>query len=477
VIYFCALSLTTLLRRVEQGVHAGLPALRSGRPSVAWRAIPLLALGGYVLYANVQTYFWRQANDMFSWRAFSTAESIAGRRMAELGPGYGFYLSPLFGEHPSIRFLSPETHDHRLLTLPDALPIRRPDDRPVALFIHPDDGAVVDLAQRLYPAAGFETVYDPAGRTPVLYVVTLTRSDIAHPQGLELRAWQGQAWRGQEWEGPPQAIARVDAVDGSWPDLSSGSLLSALSEGGAVTAQWSGVLYASQYGLYRFVLRAPAGATLDLDGQMVVMAGVGGQGTASLALAQGNHRLRIRAQSGPDQVSLLWQPTGGRVEIVPQWALYAPPVTAHGLRGSFYDNLTWEGTPTLVRVDPVLDTYFHLTPLSRPYSAEWVGTIQVPVSGTYQLSLRAVDWAQLSLDGEVVVETGTPGEDTLATVALSQGLYDLRLRFQDRTERSRLHLLWRPPGQDSLTAIPSRVLRPAPAEPASPDLEDRTVGL
>lgn len=234
------------------------------------------------------------------------------------------------------------------------------------------------------------------------------------------------------------------------------------------------MLYAPQYGSYRFTLRAPAGATLDLDGQTVVVAEEGGQGVGSLALAQGNHSLRVRALSGPGPVSLLWQPPGGRVEIVPQWALYAPPVTPHGLRGSFYGNASWEGPPVLVRVDPFLDTYFHLTPLPRPYSAEWVGTIEIPFTGTYQLGLRAVDWAQLALDGEVVLETGAPGEEARATVPLGQGLHDLRLRFQDTTGRSRLHLLWRPPGQDTLTVIPSHALWPA--QSALPDQDNKALG-
>jgi hypothetical protein len=117
----------------------------------------------------------------------------------------------------------------------------------------------------------------------------------------------------------------------------------------------------------------------------------------------------------------------------------------------------------LARIDPFLDAYWHLTPLPRPYSAEWLGALQAPRAGTYQLSLRAVDWAQLTLDGQVVVETKEPGVDAVETVTLNQGFYGLRLRFRDASERSRIHLLWRPPGQGTLTAIPSQYLWPTHA--------------
>jgi hypothetical protein len=459
VVYFCALSFSTLADRVGQGLRPRL--------SAAWRAVPVLALGMYILFANAHTYFFRQAGDFTSWSAFSTAESIAGRRMAELGSGYSFYLSPLFGDHPSIRFLSPETQDRRVLTLPDALPIRQRADRPAALFIHPDDGWAYDAARSLYPDGDFETVFDPGGRTPVLYVVTLARSDIAHVQGLELRYWTVQ-----DRVGRPQMVSRVGTVDvQSLDQLLSSPIPAALQEE-VLAAEWSGVLYAPEYGPYRLTLRAPPGATLDLDGQTVVEVEEGGEGAISMVLAQGNHPLRIRAPSGLGQVCLTWQPPGGRAEVVPQWALYAPPVAGHGLLGSYYGNASWEGAPALARIDPFLDTYYHLTPLPRPYSAEWVGALHVPQSGTYQLGLRAADWAQLVLDGRVVVETREPGVDVVASVAISQGFHDLRLRFRDTVERSRLHLHWRPPGQDTLAAIPSKYLWPSPARTARQTLAE-----
>jgi hypothetical protein len=188
-------------------------------------------------------------------------------------------------------------------------------------------------------------------------------------------------------------------------------------------------------------------------------------------LAQGNHHLRLRAPSGPGQVRLSWQPPGGETEVVPQWALYAPPVAPHGLRGSYYANADWVGAPEFVRVDPLLDTYYHLTPLPRPYSAEWVGALEVSQPGTYQLGLRAADWAQWTLDGRVVLEIDAGGMDVTETVTLDldRGLHDLRLRYRDSVHNSRLHLLWQPPGQEMMEAIPAQSLWPSRASALLPE--------
>jgi transglutaminase-like putative cysteine protease len=94
---------------------------------------------------------------------------------------------------------------------------------------------------------------------------------------------------------------------------------------------------------------------------------------------------RLRALGGVGQVSLMWQRPNGQAEVVPQWAFYRPPVTNHGLQGNYYANANWEGAPTLARIDPFLDMYFHITPLPRPYTAEWSGVLVAPQEGPYGL--------------------------------------------------------------------------------------------
>lgn len=446
VFYFCTLSLAVLGRQIA-------PELRPWSDS--WLAVPLAMLGGFIFYANVQTYFYRQAHEFATWNAFSTAESIVGAHMAQLGPDYTFYLSPFFNEHPSIRFLSPATRERRLFNLPDALPIRQPADRPAALFIHPDDKWIYDSALRFYPVAHFETITDEQTNTPIVYMVELTREDVAQIQGLALRYWSNQTWTG-----PPQANLAVKTIDQFWPDATS-LALSAGSTPAEFAAEWSGVLYAPEYGSYAFTLRAPASASLEIDGNVVVSLENAGQQIAPVQLAQGNHRLRLRALGGTGQVSLLWQRPGQQIEIIPAWVLYRPPVMPHGLQGTYYANANWAGSPALMRIDPFLDMYFHITPLPRPYTVEWNGVLAAPQAGDYNLGLRAVDEAKLYLDGQLLVATSGPDALTQTPITLEPGLHDLRLTFKDTIGRSRLHLLWQPPGQVTAVPIASQYLWPS----------------
>jgi DNA-binding beta-propeller fold protein YncE len=205
----------------------------------------------------------------------------------------------------------------------------------------------------------------------------------------------------------------------------------------------------------RFVTPGPG--LLELDGN-VIFEGEGEQLTG-LPLAQGNHSIRVRAEGASGQVALYWQPPGMGETLIPQWALYVPPVTNHGLLGTFYPNDRWEGRPALQRIDPFLDTYFHFTPLPRPYTVEWTGSLDVPQSGLYRLGLRAVQEAQLSLDGNLLVTTFAPNENTEATVTLEAGLHDLKIRYKDNADRSQIHLYWATP-TGALEPIPSQNLWP-----------------
>jgi sugar lactone lactonase YvrE len=159
-----------------------------------------------------------------------------------------------------------------------------------------------------------------------------------------------------------------------------------------------------------------------------------------------------------------WQPPGGEAETLPTWALYSPPITGHGLLGKYYANSEWQGVPTMERIDPILNVYFHLTPLPRPYSVEWTGFLKAPESGIYKLGLRSVDQARLYLDDNLVVEATMPDEYVEAPVDLEAGLYDLKITYQDLTGRSRIHLYWtRPNGEREI--IPTKYLWPGYVSP------------
>jgi len=277
-----------------------------------------------------------------------------------------------------------------------------------------------------------------------VFVVRLEPKDVLSVQGLEVRYWTGE-----DEEGTPLSIGRVPLVDEDWPQDAHLDL--------PFIAEWNGVLYVPQFGHYTFALEAPGGMSLTLDGQVFE-----GEGEITIAplLAQGNHDLRLQAEGGQGHVRLAWQLSGEELAPIPTWALYSFPVSAHGLLGKYYANPNWEGEPALVRVDPVLNVYFHLTPLPRPYSVEWTGALDVPYAGVYALGLRSVDAARLYLDDQLAVEAMVPDQYTEQLVTLEAGLHDMRITYQDQTGRSRIHLYWTRPGGGT-EIIPSPYLWPS----------------
>jgi 4-amino-4-deoxy-L-arabinose transferase-like glycosyltransferase len=467
-LYFCALATAALGREAEQSLRP-LPR--------GWIYGPAAVAALYILALNANTYFNRQANDFSSWNAFSAPETITGRKMAELGPDYAYYLSPFLTNHPSTRFLAPQIVNQNWLPLPDALPVRDPSGRPVALFIHPDDGWVYEQARRLYPNAEFEVLTgpsDPEGgnASPSVLFVGLQPADLAAVRGLDLRTLPVVGSDESTTLLAPLSSSRVYGIQATWPADSPTS--------DPFVAEWRGILYIPEFGPYTFRLQTPANGVLEIDGN-VILEGTGEQ-QAVLTLAEGNHSLRLQADGAPGQVSLTWQPPGHAEEPIPAWALYALPVTNHGLLGSYYPNANWEGEPAFQRIDPFLNTYFHLIPLQRPYSVEWAGALVAPQSGVYRLGLRAVQDAELWLDDALLFKTLAPNQLTETSVTLEAGTHNLRIRYRDTVDRSRIHLTWTPPS-GRFEPIPTEFLwpplgsYPTPQAPATAAQESQSYRL
>ncbi len=445
VVYFAGLTVAALGREAEQTL----------RPlSRAWLVVPAVVLAGYIFFFNAYMYFNRHANDFASWNAFSSPETITGQKMAELGSDYVYILSPFLTNHPTTRFLAPDAGSQIHLSIPDALPVRDASNRPVAMFIHPDDSWVFDQAKRFYPNAEFDIFTGPPGPEdiegpPSVYFVGLQPSELAAIRGLDLRYWPDTAVDDTQSLLVPPHTSRAFNINTTWPQDSPIE--------GEFAAEWNGILYAPDFGPYTFRLTTPDSGLLELDGN-VVLEGQAEQ-LAGLSLAQGNHLIRVRAEGAPGQVALHWQPPGQGESLVPSWALYSPPVTNHGLQGTFYANDNWTGQPALQRIDPFLDTYFHLIPLKRPYTVEWAGSVVAPQSGAYRLGLRVVQEAELYVDGQLVLTTAGPNQYTEGPISLEVGPHDLRIRYRDNVDRSRVHLSWVTPG-GSFEPIPSEFLWP-----------------
>ncbi len=439
VAWFCALSLSALYQEARVAL----------RPlSNRWLFVPAGALAVYMLGFNAHTYFGRQARDFAVWNAFSTPETITARKMAQLGPNVDYFVSPFLANHPTLRFVSPDTPTPTVFNLPAALPIRTTAIRPAALFIHPDDAWVFKQAQAMYPAGQFEAVSLQPQDPPAIFTAVLSAMDVAGLQGLDLR-YRPAA----ETDFAPQQATRVKAIDVDW---AAGAPLPP-----PFVAEWQGILYAPAYNTYRFILDAPAASTLELDGYPVIESN--GSTTADWVLPQGNHTLRLQAasgKSGDGHVRLRWQAGNAPPQPIRAENLYLASVGNHGLLGKYYPAINEAGGVAFTRIDPMLNTYFHFVPLPRPYSVEWTGMLEAPLTGIYEVGLRAVGNANLFIDDRPVVSVTAPDTPVLQPLSLQAGLHPIRVTFQDTLPRSRIHLLWRPPNAAAPEPVPAANLWP-----------------
>jgi len=161
---------------------------------------------------------------------------------------------------------------------------------------------------------------------------------------------------------------------------------------------------------------------------------------------------------------LAWQPPFGNETAIPQSAFLLPPFTNNGLLGRYYANANWEGTPAFTQIDAGIFFYFHVIPLNRPYTVEWLGNIDIPAGGRYLFGLESMDESALWVDNQQILNDQTPGQYQEAGIELPAGVHPIRVRFSDRTGYTHIYLYWRPP-QGGREIIPQSVLFPPQGDP------------
>jgi len=407
----------------------------------AWVAlVPLLA---YIGYTNIDIYFNQQAKDFAVWNAYSTPETFVARRMLELGPDKDFRVISLYFQTPTLRFLAPEIGAYKRLETTDSMPLFDTGDREVVLFIDAERRALYEEVRRYYPGGQYEEIQPDFGGPVVLYVCRLTPAQVRGIQGLA-----GTYYRGETWDGEVLQQRQDQQVAFDW---SGGTPIPT-----PFSVEWRGTLRAPKYGDYRISLRAPAAVELYLDETLVLDAA----GEAQLTLAEGNHALRLRAVGAPGMLDLYWSPPGASPQIIGEGALYTnPPVTNNGLLGRYYPNLEWRGEPALAKIDPSLALYFHILLLPRPYTAEWVGKVNIPTPGNYAFGVESIDDSWVYVDERLVAETHVGNQYNQGHITLTAGLHDIRVRFVDKSNWSHINLYWQPPNQPR-AIIPAEALFP-----------------
>ena len=128
--------------------------------------------------------------------------------------------------------------------------------------------------------------------------------------------------------------------------------------------------------------------------------------------------------------------------------------SGHGLRARYYAGSAWDGAVVLDRIEdwPVRFRY----DLTRFASAEWSGSLIVPVAGDYAFQLMGSDAVgEAAIGAELQLSlTDTRG------ARLTAGTYPLSIRCRPTSAAGMCWLRWRPSGGDWQGIAPDRLLPP-----------------
>ena len=448
----------------------GLAAIPLGAAWNAWqrqgRGAALLASGIILItlvlagYLNYDRYFHRQMERSDTYNAFSAGDTAVARYVAKLGvESYRYYLRNK--DSRQFQFLvygaNQETSlDYRFFWEMEHLPVREKTDKDVVYLLEP--WRVPLPASHFlwyYPEGTYEEIKSPFGETTLLAFI-VDEDEVEAILGLS-----AEYYPADEISGDPVLTRRDEAVNFDWTDdnpLQSDSL----------SVEWTGALYIPVSGKHTLGTTSSGASEVWVDGALVVTnpstQGETHTAEAEVSLAKGWHDLRLRClscQGGPMQFT--WRRRGSQAEVVPQASLSTVPLPPYGLRGRYYRGSDWAGQPAYVQVDPVIAFRWHDHQLRTPWSAEWLGTLHVLNSGQYRFRLVTNDYAEMYLDGQVILRGA---RNSSGSAQLAEGPHDILVRYRDTKSYAEMRLLWTPPGQPEVV-IPTGLLTLAPDQSVS----------
>ena len=373
-------------------------------------------IAAMVGYLNVSMFFGPQMNDPTVWESFSTRETLPSRAALAAPAPYEVILgSQTVAPSLQQQLMVPSIQNTiRAFDATTDLPYRGNGPGLIVLESEHDTG-LADTVSRFYPDASRTPVLAPNATRPTAYEIELDPSVIVAHRGLAAGRQPDGGWR---------ADLTVD-VSGAY----------AFNVGGSTA--------------------------MTLDGAPVTS----GQ---TMQLAKGNHLVTLTGGS-----DVTWRPPGASTFTpIEDARWFAAPAGGNGLLATFYPTASFRGSPVETLIDPVLAHYYHLSPLaplnlSPPtWSAEWLGSLEVPTAGTYRFEVDRLSRAGLWLDNQVVFDDTPEGAPELqaGSIQLSQGRHAIRVRMQDRGDGGpRLYLYWSPPGS-TRELVPGGALYPPPPQ-------------
>ncbi len=240
-------------------------------------------------------------------------------------------------------------------------------------------------------------------------------------------------------------------------------------------------------GDWTFSLGSDAGARLLINGNPVVIdepdhgfrfrAG-------TVTLPEGEHDIDVHylERTGNAGLILTWQGPGQAAQVVPASAFrprVVTPATGGGLTAYWIKNVNyaarlgqidWSKHDESTLIDRVnwpsstTEPFYENGPTDN-FAVRMTGTINIPRSGNWTLSVGNDGGARLYIDGELLVndEANHSFRTRRGARFLTAGKHNIEIRYLERTGAQGLVLSWSGPGQPEVV-VPSDALSPHAAE-------------
>ncbi|MGI8587843.1 MAG: glycosyltransferase family 39 protein [Chloroflexia bacterium] len=414
------------------------------------------AIGIFVVVAGAGSmtlyrYFVLQVNDRtVAWEMNSPLAEI-GHYLAHYSATRDIYVDlPYYykevGRYPAaVAYLAPGA---QVVEWKHTIPLN--GNRDATVLLHPVSEREVPTLTRLYPHATVDLLLVPHDPRPMLYTVSIPAADIEAAQGVHAAVYAPGAAQ-------PREELKIPGLEFDWSREIAGPGTVYLTATLRVD-EWAGYTYEWQ----------PAGGTADSSG--FLLDGYSRPPGIPIWLATGLHSIivtdTVKTAIGISQLVRTPADTshGGRSEAIPTANLFDPRrVEPSGLTVLFRNGISFGVPVAAQRIDTQVDDCFtaDAPPLPLPYTAEWIGQLYIPMTGTYGFAGKQTGKFRLYLDGELVIRNVVSGRLGEAQLRLAAGWHQIRLLMQDsdKPAASYMHLYWTPPGY-TRSIIPSAFLWP-----------------
>lgn len=152
-----------------------------------------------------------------------------------------------------------------------------------------------------------------------------------------------------------------------------------------------------------------------------------------------------------------------------------PTGTGTGLRGTYYDQLNFAGSPLVTRIDPTVNFNWgtgspDASIGADTFSVRWSGFVQPRYTGTYTFYTTTDDGVRLYVNNQLIIDhwVNQSGVTWSGTIALTAGqFYEIRMEYYENAGDASARLEWESATQPR-EVIPASQLYTATAAPTAP---------